>query len=95
MRRYTGPFGALLLALVLAFSVAAGAAQAQPRPELSAETLIEAARAALAEDKLDDAEFLLDGVRPGEGDIDDLDFLHGTIAAKRGEWQEAIGASAP
>ena len=90
MHRYTGPFGTLLVALVLAFSVAAGAAQAQPRPELSAETLIEAARAALAEDKLDDAEFLLDGVRPGEGDIDDLDFLHGTIAAKRGEWQEAI-----
>ena len=90
MRRYTRPFGAVLVALVLAFSVAAGAAQAQPRPELSAETLIEAARAALAEDKLDDAEFLLKGVRPGEGDIDDLDFLHGTIAAKRGEWQEAI-----
>ena len=90
MHRYTRPFGAVLLALVLAFSAVAGAAQAQPRPELSAETLIEAARAALAEDKLDDAEFLLKGVRPGEGDIDDLDFLHGTIAAKRGEWQEAV-----
>ena len=91
MRRYTRPFGAVLLALVLTFSLtSSGAAQAQPRPELSAETLIEAARAALAEDKLDDAEFLLKGVRPGEGDIDDLDFLHGTIAAERGEWQEAI-----
>ena len=90
MRRHTRPFGAVLVALVLTFSLTSGAAQAQPRPELSAETLIEAARAALAEDKLDDAEFLLKGVRPGEGDIDDLDFLHGTIAAERGEWQEAI-----
>ena len=36
------------------------------------------------------AEFLLEGVRPGEGNIDDLDFLHGTIAVKRGDWQAAI-----
>ena len=60
------------------------------RQELSAETLIKAARAALAKGNLEDAEFLLDGVRPGEGNVDDLDFLHGTIAAKRGDWESAI-----
>ena len=91
MRPINRPVGATLLALVLAFSLAAGAAEAPaPRPELTAETLIEAARAALAKSNLEDAEFLLEGVKPGEGDIDDLDFLHGTIAAKRGDWQTAI-----
>ena len=92
MRRYTRPFGAALLALVLALTVSAGAtgAQAPPRPELSAETLIKAARAALAKGKVDDAEFLLKGVRPGEGDMDALDFLHGTIAMARRDWQGAI-----
>ena len=92
MRRNARPFGAVLLALIFAFSLAAGAAevQAPPRPELSAETLIETARAALAKGNLEDAEFLLEGVRPGEGDVDDLDFLHGTIAAKRGDWEAAI-----
>ena len=39
---------------------------------------------------MDDAEFLLEGVKPGEGDIDDLDFLHGSIALQRGDWQAAI-----
>ena len=92
MCRYTTPLGPVLLALVLAFSLAAGAAEtpAPPRPELSAETLIETVRAALAKGNLDDAEFLLEGVKPGEGNIDDLDFLHGTIAAKRGDWSTAI-----
>ena len=33
---------------------------------------------------------LLEGVKPGEGNVDDLDFLHGTIAAKRGDWETAI-----
>ena len=82
----------MFLALVLLAALAPPPAIAQqtPRPELSAESLIEAARAALATGKLDDAEFLLKGVRPGEGDIDDLDFLHGTIAAKRGDWPAAI-----
>ncbi|MCY4549857.1 MAG: surface lipoprotein assembly modifier [Defluviicoccus sp.] len=93
MLRFTGPFGtALLLAFVLLSSTGAVAATqtAPPRPELSAETLIEAARVALARGVLDDAQFLLDGVKPGEGDIDAVDFLRGTIAAKRGDWQEAI-----
>ena len=92
MRRTIRPFGATLLALVLAFSAAVGSAEAQTpsRPELSAETLIEAARAALAKSNLEDAEFLLEGVKSGEGNVDDLDFLHGTIAAKRGDWQTAI-----
>ena len=92
MRRYTRPFGAVLLALFLAFSAVAAAAgaQAPPRKVIPAEKLIETARAALAKGKLDDAEFLLKGVRPGEGDIDALDFLHGTIAAQRGDWPAAI-----
>ena len=92
MSWHARPFGAVLLALVLAFSLAAGAAEssAPPRPELSAEALIETARAALDKGDLDDAEFLLEGVKPGEGDVDDLDFLWGTIAAKRSDWQTAI-----
>ena len=92
MRGYTRPFGAVLLALVFAFAVAAEAAetQAPPRPQLSAETLIETARAALAKGELEDAEFLLGGVKPGEGNIDDLDFLYGSIAMAREDWQTAI-----
>ena len=92
MRWYTRPFGAILLALVLAFStgVEAAGAQAPPRKVIAAETLIEAARAALSKGAPDDAELLLRGVRPGEGDADDLDFLWGAIALKRGDWQEAI-----
>ena len=66
------------------------AAQDASRPELSAETLIEAARAALAKGELDDAEFLLEGIKPGEGNADDLDFLHGSIAMARKDWQTAI-----
>ena len=61
-----------------------------PPPAVSAETLIEAARTALSRGKLDDAEFLLGGVKPGEGDADDLDFLRGTIALGQGDWQTAI-----
>ena len=89
---FTSLFGALLLALLLAPAVAAEAAATQtpPRPQISAETLIKTARAALAKGMLDDAEFLLKGVKPGEGNIDDLDFLHGTIALARRNWQDAI-----
>ena len=93
MRRYMNPFGAAVLtALLLAIGISSASIEAQQTqlPEVSAETLIETARAALAEGQLDDAEFLLKGVEPGEGDIDDLDFLHGTIALMRGEWQDAI-----
>ena len=91
MRRYARLFVATLLALVFVSSLAAAAAgaQAPPRQTISAEKLIEAARAALAKGKPDDAEFLLKGVRTGEGDIDDLDFLHGTIAMARRDWQTA------
>ena len=92
MHRYTRPFGAVLIALFLSFSAVAGAAgaQAPPRPAIPVEKLIEAARAALAKGKPDDADFLLKGVRAGEGNIDDLDFLHGTIAMARRDWQGAI-----
>ena len=96
MRRYMNLlnlFGAAILtALLLAIGISplpVGAQQTQ-RTGVSAETLIEAARAALAKGKLDDAEFLLKGVKPGEGNIDDLDFLHGTIALARRNWQDAI-----
>ena len=61
-----------------------------PPPEFSAKTLIEAARAALAQSRLEDAELLLDGVKRGEGDIDELDFLYGTIVLARGGWEAAI-----
>ena len=67
-----------------------GVRKSTQRPELSAETLIETARAALAKGELEDAEFLLEGIKPGEGNIDDLDFLYGSIAMAREDWQTAI-----
>ncbi len=87
MHVYMSLVGTILLALVLATAPAEGQ---QPPPELSAEALIDAARAALAKGEPEDAAFLLDGVKPGEGNPDDLDFLRGSIAMQRGEWQEAI-----
>ena len=92
MRRYDMLLGAMLLTLSLASAVMPDPVSAQetPRPELSAETLIDAARAALAKGKLEDAEFLLQGVKPGEGNADDLDFLYGLIAMARKDWQTAI-----
>ena len=92
MNRYANMLARLLLALMLApiGIPALAVAQETPRPELSAETLIEAARAALAKGELEDAEFLLKGVKPGEGNVDDLDFLYGSIAMAREEWQTAI-----
>ena len=92
MNRYANMLAGLLLALVLAPIGMPGLAVAQeaPRPELSAETLIETARTALAKGELEDAEFLLKGIKPGEGNIDDLDFLYGSIAMAREDWQTAI-----
>ena len=92
MRRYTMLFGAMLLTLSLASAVTPDpvAAQETSRSELSAESLIEAARAALAKGELEDAEFLLGGIKPGEGNADDLDFLYGSIAMAREDWQTAI-----
>ena len=92
MRPYAALFTQLFLALLLITTTAPGPAEAQqqPRPAISTEVLIETARAALAKGELDDAELLLDGVTPDDGNIDDLDFLYGTIALKRGDWQAAI-----
>ena len=82
---------AILLVLAVVASSSPVLAEDRPPPPLaSAETLIESARAALSRGKLDDAEFLLEGVKPGEGNIDDLDFLYGSIAMAREEWQTAI-----
>ena len=79
---------AMLLAVIVTSYIAEG--QESPSPEISPETLIEAARNALAKGKVDDAEFLLEGIEAGEGDVDELDFLHGMIAMQRGDWQSAI-----
>ena len=78
-----------LVLLLLAVAVAPGLAEAQAplRSEIPAETLIEAARVALAQGELDDAELLLEGVEPSDEHIDDLDFLYGTIALARGDWE--------
>ncbi len=79
-------FGTIMLALVVALAAGLAGAQEQRLPAPSAKALIEAARAALAKGAPDDAEFLLKGVKPGEGNVDDLDFLYGSIALVRGEW---------
>ena len=78
----------LLLAIVVALGMAG--AQETASPAVSTETLIETARAALAKGEVDDAAFLLEGIEAGEGDVDELDFLHGMIAMQRGDWQAAI-----
>ena len=93
MNRHATVFARLLLALMLVATGMPALAVAQETPrrsELSAESLIEAARTALAKGELEDAEFLLQGVKPGEGNIDDLDFLYGSIAMAREDWQTAI-----
>ena len=92
MNRYANMLARLLLAFMLVATgiPALAVAQETPRPELSAETLIESARVALAKGELEDAEFLLKGIRPGEGNVDDLDFLYGSIAMAREDWQTAI-----
>ena len=93
MNRYATMLARLLLALMLGaigMPALAVAQEAPRRSELSAESLIEATRAALAKGELEDAEFLLQGVRPGEGNADDLDFLYGSIAMAREDWQTAI-----
>ena len=95
MKRSKSVLTRLVVSLTLTFALAfaalpAGAADEQRPAELSAESLIEAAREALAQGNVDDAAFLLDGIAPGEGDIDAVDFLHGTVALHRGEWQAAI-----
>ena len=92
MNRYAYMSARLLLALMLVATCMPALAVSQEaprRPELSAETLIKATRAALAKGELEDAEFLLQGIKPGEGMYDDLDFLYGSIAMKREDWQTA------
>ena len=80
MKLYAIMLARLLLALMLApmgMPVLVVAQEAPRRSELSAESLIEAARTALSKGELEDAEFLLQGIKPGEGNVDDLDFLYG------------------
>ena len=62
----------------------------QAPAEVPPSMLIEAARAALAAGETDDAALLLDGVPPGQGDPDDLDFLRGSIALQQSDWPAAI-----
>ena len=81
-----------LLVLMLAAAVVPGSAWAQDttRSSIPAKTLIEAARAALAVGALGDAETLLEGVNAQTEHLDDLDFLYGSIAMAREDWQTAI-----
>ena len=92
MSRCTDLLARMLMAVILAVAMVSGPAEAQETPhwELTAESLIEAARVALSKGELDNAEFLLKGVKPGEGNIDDLDFLYGSIALARSNWEVAI-----
>ena len=92
MNRWTKALARMLLAATLAAACAPAHAETPEEPTAAptAGNLIEAARAALARGNLEDAEFLLEGVGPGEGNVDDLDFLHGSIAMARGDWEAAI-----
>ena len=90
MGLFTPPVVLFALCIGMALMAGPAGAEAERPAGLTVEALIEAARAALAQGKPDDAAFLLDGLRPGEGDIDDVDFLRGSIALQRGEWQTAI-----
>ena len=85
-------FARMALVFLLAVGVVPSLAEAQEpqRSEIPAETLIEAARAALEAGALDDAELLLAGVEPSEENVDDLDFLYGTIALARSDWETAV-----
>ena len=80
----------LVLALSCALLVGLAAAQEEQLPVPPAEQLIAAARAALAAGNPDDAALLLEGVKAGDGDVDDLDFLYGSIALQRDDWPAAI-----
>ena len=83
---HSTPFGAVLLLLILVSFAAPGISKPLP----TAETLIETARAALAKGNLNDAELLLEGIEAEEGNVDELDFLHGMIAMQRKDWPSAI-----
>ena len=90
MPRYAAPsLPVVLLSLVVGAASPAPAQEPQV-PEFSAEVLIETAREALAAGEPDHAALLLEGLKPGQGDPADIDFLWGSIAMARGEWQEAI-----
>ena len=89
MSRWIIGLAAAMLLLITIVPVTAEA-QESSRPAISNETLFEAARKALDEDKLDDAEFLLEGIEAEEGNLDELDFLYGMIAMQREDWQSAI-----
>ena len=71
MSPYAKLFALMLLAPLLIVAVmprlAVAPGQDAPPPKISAELMIEAARVALAKGELDDAEFILEGVKPGEG----------------------------
>ena len=90
MSCYTRALASLLLVGLLALAPVLSSAQEPSSPAISAEQLIEAARAALAAGEPEDAALLLEGVKPGEGNVDDLDFLWGSIALQRGDWPAAI-----
>ena len=80
-------------ALCIGMALVAGptGAEEEQRPAaLTPESLIEAARAALEAGEVDDAAFLLAGVDADEANRDEVDFLHGTIAMAREDWQVAI-----
>ncbi len=95
MNGYARALAPLLLVFSLALTLGFSSAQEQSPPVISTDALIEAARAALDAGEPDDAAFLLEGVKPGEGDTDDLDFLHGSITLQRGDWQAAIARCHP
>ncbi|HSV29240.1 MAG TPA: surface lipoprotein assembly modifier [Candidatus Omnitrophota bacterium] len=73
----------LILAALLCAATPALAQQAAPLDE---------ARAAIADGRLDEADHILAGIREELVDRNDLDFLRGTSALARGEYDRAISA---
>lgn len=76
------------LALALVLALAAVAARAEPLPA----PLLDRARAAIADGRLDEADDILGAARDELVDRNDLDFLRGALAMARGEVDAAIAA---
>src|ERR1700722_13342156 len=76
----------LLAFFLVIFSVSAYAQNVPPAPA----NPLDAARAAIDAERLEDAKKILNSVPEDKVDINDLDFLRGTLASDNGDYDTAI-----